>query len=187
MSNGSSLSMHAAAKHLDPDEAEAIDRLAGGLPPQRLPSRSPRAGEEVWSWFGGLNLDLEKTFELAVYGSKRLWKRIGFPTAPLLQQRLPATKTSDRIMIPDLLAPGVVGEVKRSIGPNNGPAQIEGYLERLEQTRTDQGPWSGRLIHAEKHVSPALRHRLERSGAPIEVWSVERQGRRWKARQQYPD
>jgi hypothetical protein len=81
-------SLQGRPKRLSEEEGAALDRLAGGLPAQRLPQRLPRAGEPVEDWFGRIELDPEKTFETAVYMSKHLSKRIGFPEAPLVQQRL---------------------------------------------------------------------------------------------------
>jgi hypothetical protein len=87
---------------------------------------------------------------------------------------------------PDLLAPGVVGEVKRSLTPNNGPAQVERYLTCLEQTRPGDGPWRAKLIHAHEGLSAAVRQRLEQTSASIEVWAVlPARVRRWKAVRQY--
>ena len=179
-------SLQGLPKRLSQEEAAALDRLAGGLPAQRLPGRLPRAGEPVDDWFGSIDLDPEKTFELAVHTSRYLWQRIGFPEAPVVQQRLPSRTPRDPILIFDLLASGVVGELKRSLSPENGPGQIERYLARLEQSRPADSPWRGKLIHGDEVLSAAVRQRLDRTTAPIEVWAVvPAKVRRWKAIRQY--
>lgn len=172
-------------KRLSDEHAAAIDRLAGGLPEQRPPARLPRAGDPVDAWFGSLDIDPEKTFELAVYTSKYLWKRVGFPERPAIQQRL-AQAGADRLLIPDLLAPGVVGEVKRLLSPDDGPAQIARYLERLARTRPDEGPWRGILIHGDE-LSQTVRQRLDDMNLAVEVWSIAPATvRSWKAVREYP-
>jgi len=180
-----SQALHGLSKGLSEQEGAAMDRLAGGLPAQCLPSRLPRVGEHVGDWFETLG-EPEKTFELAVYTSEELWRAIGFPEAPVMQQRLASVAKGDRLLIPDLLAPGVVGEVKRVLTAGNGPDQIARYLERLSQTRPGEGPWRGKLIHGSEHLSPAVRLRLDQTHAPVEVWAVlEANVFGWKAVCQY--
>jgi hypothetical protein len=147
------------SKRLTRREAAALDGLAGGLPEQRFPARAPGAGEPVEDWFGTIELDPEKTFELAVHTSPSLWRTIGFPSAPLIQQRLPGVGGKG-LLIPDLLVPGVVGEVKRSLAPGNGPDQTERYLRRAARLYPEHGPWLGILIHGEEHLSAAGRRPL---------------------------
>lgn len=178
--------LHGLPKQLPVEHGKAIEGLAHGLPDERLPNRAPHAGDPVDDWFGSVDIDPEKTFELAVHTSRRLWKRIGFPQRPAMQQRLAPTPDGDVLLIPDLIAPGVVGEVKRSLRPNDGPAQVARYLKRLNETRGADGPWRGILIHG-GDLSPAVRQRLHGLRCDIQVWAVIRgKVREWKAVQQYP-
>lgn len=177
--------LQGSSKGLSEEEGAAIDRLAGGLPDQCLPQRPPRAGEYVGDWFRTFG-EPEKTFELAVYTSEHLWKAIGFPQTPVMQQRLTSITNEDRTLIPDLFAPGVVGEVKRVLRKGDGPDQITEYLERLDRTRPEDGPWRGKLIHGGEHLSPALLLALRQTRIPVEVWAiVEANVFGWKAVCQY--
>jgi hypothetical protein len=166
-----SYALQGLSKGLSEEEGAAMDRLAGGLPAQCLPQRLPRVGEYVGDWFEIFG-EPEKTFELAVYTSEDLWRAIGFPEPPVMQQRLASAAKGDRLLIPDLLAPGVVGEVKRVLREGDGPDQIARYLQRLSQTRPTDGPWRGKLIHGSEHLSPAVQLRLEQTRAPVDVWAV---------------
>jgi hypothetical protein len=159
-------SLHGRAKRLQPRIAEAIDGLAGGLPPPRTPRGDPRDAPTD-RWFGSLNIDPESVFETAVLASPRLWRKIGFPSAPAPQQRISAR---DR---PDLLAPGVVGEVKRRCIPKD-IGQLVRYLDELEESQPRSSGWRGVLIHAGE-LSPAVAARADQSprSTQIEIWRLE--------------
>lgn len=165
-------------------EAAAIDQLAGGLPPQRLPQRPPQIGEPLHRWLGRIGIDPEKTFELAVHTSPLLWRELGFPEPPTMQVRLdsPGRRTD----IIDLYSPGIIGEVKRVVTARDGPDQVARYLARLNRERRELGPWRAVLIQGAERLNPAARQRLDELGLPIEVWAVTRglHGH-WKARQLY--
>ena len=169
------------AKRLPVDIAEAIEKLAGVLPPQRTPSGDPTHAPTD-RWFGGMNIDPESVFELAVLASRALWRKIGFPSAPIAQERI---SPRDR---PDLLSPGVVGEVKRRIVPKD-MGQLERYLDELERSRPRDDGWRGVLIHAGE-LSPAITARADKSArsAQIEIWQPEptRRGRFKAVRQRKP-
>jgi hypothetical protein len=161
-------------------EAHAIDRLAGGLPPRRPPQRPPRAGEPLHRWLGSLGIDPEKTFELAIHSSPRLWRRIGFPEAPIMQERL--TSPGEPPDVPDLYSPGVIGEVKRIVTAQDGPDQVARYLRRLTRDRPEHAPWRAVLIQGDGRLNPAAQRRLEDLDLPITVWAIINTGvRRWKA------
>ncbi len=160
------------SKRLPVAIAEAIEKLAGPLPPQRTPSGDP-AHAATDRWFGALDIDPESVFELAVFASRALSRRIGFPSAPIAQVRI---SPRDR---PDLLSPGVVGEVKRRIVPKD-IAQLERYLDELERSDARDDGWRGVLIHAGE-LSPAITARADKSArsAQIEIWQLDpaRRGR----------
>jgi hypothetical protein len=160
------------AKRLPLEIAEAIEQLAGGLPPQRTPSGDPTHAPTD-RWFGAMDIDPESVFELAVLASRALWRKIGFPSAPIAQVRI---SPRDR---PDLLSPGVVGEVKRRI-VSKDVGQLERYLDELELSRPRENGWRGVLIHAGE-LSPAITARADKStrSAQIEIWQLEpaRRGR----------
>ena len=164
-------SLQGRAKRLPVDIARAIEKLAV-LPPQRTPSGDP-TNAPTDRWFGAMDIDPESVFELAVLASRKLWRKIGFPSAPIAQVRI---SPRDR---PDLLSPGVVGEVKRRIVPKD-IAQLERYLDELERSRPRDDGWRGVLIHAGE-LSPAITARADKSArsAQIEIWQLEpaRRGR----------
>jgi hypothetical protein len=139
---------------LSPEEGERIASLAEGLPPVRKPSRAPsrRDGVEIWPMTGGL--PPEKALQDAVATTRRLWRHVGFPSAPEVERRI---SPRDR---PDLIADGVVGEVKSRIGHAWGPAQLERYLYTLDRARPEHAPWRGVLLHGEPSLAPAALSRL---------------------------
>lgn len=155
-------------KRLHEEEARRINALAGGLPPARTANREPRRsdGKEIWPGSGGL--PPERITEELVATTRRVWRRIGFPSAPETQR---ATSRDDR---PDLIAAPVVGEVKNQIRQDWGPHQIERYLDTLDGSRPTEGPWRGVLIHAERHLAEAAEARLRasRDADRIQVWGV---------------
>jgi hypothetical protein len=164
--------LHGRAKRLAPDIglardiAKAIDRLAGGLPPQQTPSGDP-TDAPTDRWFGSLEIEPECVFELAVLATPKLWSDIGFPSAPIPQVQI---SPRDR---PDLLADGVVGEVKRIIAPKD-IKQVERYLNELERSRARVDGWRAVLIHAGT-LSPAVRASADEStrSRQIEIWRLE--------------
>jgi hypothetical protein len=108
--------------------------------------------------------------ENLVIATRRVWNTMGFPCRPEAQKWISA---QDR---PDLLAPGVVGEVKNRLRSDWGPAQIERYLNTLDRERPLEQPWRGVLIHSEREISSATLARLRQSADAhrITVWGVYR-------------
>ncbi|MDQ3609951.1 MAG: hypothetical protein M3459_13805 [Actinomycetota bacterium] len=104
---------------------------------------------------------------------RRLWRSLGFPERPTTQQWLPNGKRLD------LIAPGVVADVKRRVYRNDGPAQIEGYVKELERTRPNDGPWRALLIQNVPTLNTAARERIEGSDIQIEAWTVLPGRGRW--------
>jgi hypothetical protein len=96
-----------------------------------------------------------------------LWDKIGFPSAPRPQVRI---SPHDR---PDLLADGVVGEVKRQITPKD-IKQVERYLTELERSSPQVDGWRAVLIHAGE-LTPAVIAAAEESARSrqIEIWRLE--------------
>lgn len=159
-------SLQGRAKRLSVDVAESIDSLAGGLPRPQIPTGDP-ADAPTNRWFGAIGLDPESVFETAVLASSKLWRTIGFPSAPSPQVPI---SPRDR---PDLLADGVVGEVKRQLAPKD-VRQLERYLDELERSRPRADRWRGVLIHAGL-LSPAITVRADNSprSTQIEIWRLE--------------
>jgi hypothetical protein len=152
--------------------AEAIAELAGSLPPANPPQRSPNPrGETEIAWTGKHGLEPEKIIEDHIAGRRKLWETLGFPEAPRQQQQLPSRRR------PDLLSPGVVGDVKRRIRANDGPAQIERYVAELEDTRPDDGPWRAVLVHSQPDLDEAARACITASKVDIAVWGLTRDRR----------
>lgn len=150
-------------------EAERIADLAGGLPAPRAPDRVPTRRDAKVIWTGDANLPPEVLIEEIVASKVRVWRRLGFSEGPVRQVVI---SSEDR---PDLLAPGVVGEVKNRIRADWGPGQMERYLKTLDRERPGDAPWRGVLIHGFPTLTTAARRRLD--GSPerkrIAVWSVE--------------
>ena len=124
---------------LTQEQGQAILRVAGGLPRANVPQDKPRKQDldDEWDWVGEHDLPPEKLLEIEIADKPRLWKQLGFPTRPALQTRLPSGRR------PDLLAPGIVGDVKRRVRANDGPAQIERYIDELAECRPNEAPWRG--------------------------------------------
>lgn len=169
------------AKRLPPDVARAIDRLAGGLPPQQMPEGDP-TNAPTDRWFGSIDIEPESYFESAMLASSALQRELGFASAPDPQVTI---SPRDR---PDLLGEGIVGEVKRRVVPKD-IGQLERYLDELERSRQRPGGWRGVLIHAGE-LSPAVVARAEKNArrAQIEIWRLEpgrlrpfKAMRQWKA------
>lgn len=156
---------------LTDDEGRAIDALAGGLPPLSPPLTEP-TDEPGWL-SDEPALPPERIIEGVVSTKRRLWRSLGFPERPTTQQWLPNGKRLD------LIAPGVVADVKRRVYRNDGPAQIEGYVKELERTRANDGPWRALLIQNVPTLNTAARERIEGSDIQIEVWTVLPGRRRW--------
>lgn len=164
------------AVRLTHDEGKAVNRLTNDLPAPDPPDDHP-TGKEIEAIYSGKeNLPPEKMIELLILEKKRLWRRLGFPERPTAQLGLENRKR------PDLIAPGVVGDVKRRVRSNDGPGQVEGYVRELDRARPEEGPWRAILIHTVDDLDNAARQRIEASEVPIQVWCVV-PGllRKWKA------
>ena len=103
--------------------------------------------------------------EAAAANQKHLWQALGFPVAPVRQQRLTSARR------PDLLAPGVVGETKRVLRLHDGPAQIESYIEELDETRPEEGPWRGVRRQTVDQIDEHTADRIEKS-RDLEAWAI---------------
>lgn len=163
---------------LTSEEGQAIQDVAGALPPLRMPAMTPRGREPEEEWTGNEGWPREELLEVVVSEERRLWRRLGFPEAPQRQRRLPSG------LRPDLLAPGVVGDAKKRVGRHDGPAQVERYVAELSRIRPQEGPWRGVLIQHAPDLDDAAWERLEASPVEIAVWSLA-QGKtgRWRAEQ----
>jgi hypothetical protein len=152
-------------KRLSPDVGAALTKLAGGWPPQKLPT-GDRLNEPFERWQGLIDIDPEKVFELAILADRRLRKQIGFSDAVKAQVRI-----SNRSR-PDLLDRDqhVVGEVKRLIRAND-LRQVERYLEDLADPQ-----WRAVLIHNDE-LSDRVAEALDNSSESdrIAVWRLDEQ------------
>jgi hypothetical protein len=169
---------------LTQEETEAIVKLAGGdWPKMCLPTDRPSGREREYIWTGRESAPPEKMIEEVVAVTPRLWRRLGFGCRPLLQRALPSRQR------PDLTGPPVVAEAKRRIRSDDGPAQIERYLDELRITKP-QYPWRGVLLQAVTVLDDAARERLgacRESGYDIEAWAITRGAfRRWRADRLFP-
>jgi hypothetical protein len=151
---------------LSPEEGKAIARIAGGLPPQAFPVDEPTYDEEIVFWAGDDKGPPEAVLEHEIHARRRLWSALGFPSAPHKQRCLPSGRR------PDLRAPGVVADVKRRVTRNDGPAQVEKYLEELDVESPENSPWRGLLVHQHDDLDKATRDRVVASTHQIEVWRV---------------
>lgn len=162
--------LHGRAKRCPIHIAEAIDRLTGGLPSRRPPDRDPSEAPAD-RWFGGIDVDPECVFELAVIASRSLQRTIGF-ARPLITQRhiTPGSR-------PDLLSDGTIGEVKRAIAPRD-VMQVERYLADADEHLARRGGWRAVMIHGGR-LTPAVTRRLSasRDSARIEVWRLDERRR----------
>jgi hypothetical protein len=158
--------LQGSPKRLSPEEGAALARIAPALPSRALPVDEPTYDEEVIFWAGDTKGPPEAVLEHDIHTTRRLWKALGFPSAPLKQRRLPSGRR------PDLIAPGVVADVKRRITRIDGPAQLENYLDELDVTRPGDGPWRGLLIHPHRELDKATRDRIANSSHAIEAWVI---------------
>jgi hypothetical protein len=165
------------AKRLAPEVAERLEALMGGFVSQRFPSRDPGRRDDLDIWLGAHGREPEFLIQQDVIAVKRVWRKMGFRSAPRSGHRLQNGR------YPDLMSDdGVVGEVKNVIGPNWGPNQLAGYIRQLRIERPEI-EWRGVLIHGAQKLSPAARKALNACGEDITVWSVDESPR---ASQQYP-
>jgi hypothetical protein len=154
-------------KWLTGEESAAIAKLTH-LPPRAFPIDEPSYDEDVIFWADEDDGPPEAVLEHTIHSTAALWRALGFPGPPLKQRRLPSG------LRPDLRAPGVVADVKRRIRRNNGPAQVEGYIEELDRIEAADGPWRGLLIHRHDELDPATKERLLASEyrKRLQVWTV---------------
>lgn len=161
---------------LKPEIAVAIAELAGGLPATDMPLDEPDYSEEAVLWVGSHGLAPEAQIEAAVAARRGLWKRLGFPSAPLRQRHLGAAGR------PDLLAGDVVGEAKRAVTVKDGPDQIDRYLTHLEcEHGRPAKKLRGVLIQCASETNDRVLARLADSDYDVSLWHVSQDGR-WRAR-----
>lgn len=158
--------LQGSPNRLSVEEGEAIARVATRLPSQALPVDEPTYDEEIIFWAGDLKGPPEAILEHDIHTTRRMWKALGFPSAPLKQRCLPSGRR------PDLVAPGIVADVKRRVSRIDGPAQLEDYLDELDATRPTEAPWRGLLVHPHEDLDKATRERIASSRYRVEVWGV---------------
>jgi hypothetical protein len=138
------------AKQLAPEAAMRIAELIDVFPEQRLPATAPSEDAELELWIGGRGRSPEFLLHDEVETTKRLWRQLGFTSAPRRGHRLQNGR------YPDLYSKdGVVGEVKNIAGPNWGPAQLSGYMHQLDLEEPGKSPWRGVLVHGGETLSRA--------------------------------
>jgi hypothetical protein len=159
---------------VSPELAGALSEMAGGLAATEVPLDEPTDDAELPIWTGLHGLRPEAYIEAAVATQPRLWRQLKFPRAPTRQRIL---ETAGRV---DLIAGDVVGEAKRAVTLNDGPCQIERYLNYLEVTkRRPRSKLRGILLQASIHTSQAVIDRLAASRYKLELWSVV-EDRHWQ-------
>jgi hypothetical protein len=152
---------------IDEPLATAIVDLAGDLDATTVPIDAPDYTEEPILWAGLHGLAPEAYIEAAVAATPRLWRKLGFPTAP---ERQVGLGDAGRV---DLIAGHVVGEAKRAVTVKNGPDQIERYLDHLRyEYGQRKSQLKGVLLQCADDASQALVERLEGSEYWLELWSV---------------
>jgi hypothetical protein len=155
---------------LDRKYAEAIDTLAGGLPPASGFSRPAKWNERGGDW-ARRSLPPEAIVEALVRDNSRLARTIGFPSEVATQVPLGNGKR------PDLWCDaGVVGDAKNQVTATWGPEQIEGYIAQCDRQWPKVAPWRGVLVQGEPEIAPNARPRLESSEYRdrIQVWNVSK-------------
>jgi hypothetical protein len=173
--SGRTHGMRGSPKRLTPAQGRAIARLTR-LPPHAIPTDEPNYDEEVVFWADDDRGPPEAQLEDWIHTKRRLWERLGFPSRPHKQRRLPSG------LRPDLRSPGLVADVKRLITRGDGPAQLEGYIAELDLVEPNHAPWKGLLIHAHDWLDEATTERLDASpyANRIQAWAVveyEKNGR----------
>jgi hypothetical protein len=165
--------LQGSPKRLTAQEGAAIARLTR-LPPRQVPVDEPTYNEEVIFWADDDNGPPEALLEHHIH--RRVWRTLGFPSPPEKQGRIASG------LRPDLLAPGVVADVKRRISRINGPDQIERYIKELDATQPHHAPWRGLLIHPHDTLDPATMERLSHGpyGHRVEVWAVSKTPTGWR-------
>jgi hypothetical protein len=152
---------------LTEEQAVAIDRLAGGLPPAADPGAVDE--QQAGGSWSGSRLPPEVITEVIVHDRGRVARRLGF------RGKVDRQKVLGNGKRPDLWCrEGVVGEVKNLVGLDWGPAQLEGYLAQCDRQWPQQAPWKGRLIQGQPELAGGVRRRLEASSDAhrIELWAV---------------
>jgi hypothetical protein len=149
-------------------ESKAIIELAGGLPRTLIPQHEPDYSEEPSLWVGSHGLAPEAYIEAAVAATPRLWRELGFPSAPRRQRRLGDAGR------PDLLAGDVVGEAKREVRVRDGAIeQLERYLDFLHRRHGRQlHGLKGVLFQCAERTNDAVINRLRASRYRLELWAV---------------
>jgi hypothetical protein len=160
--------------------ANAIVKLAKGLPATDMPTDRPDYSEEPILWAGLHGLAPESYIEAAVAATPRLWRKLGFPSAP---ERQVGLGDAGR---PDLISGDVVGEAKRAVTATNGPDQVERYLDYLHEV--EHRPLSrlkGVLLQCAEDTSQAVIDRLDDSEYELELWAVIDDDGHWVLDQLY--
>ncbi len=155
--------------------AEAVAALAGPFPPSVTPTAAPTGREPVVLWAGAHGLGPEGEIKAAIERHGYLWRRLGLKEQPRRQEVLPG---AGRL---DLIASYVVVEAKRKVTKDNGPAQIERYLDWLTGSRPSEGPWRGILVQCDRVLDDQAAQRVRASSFPLEVWAIVRGRMRWAA------
>lgn len=159
-------------KYLRPDEHDALMALIGEVP-EFVPSVS--SDYEFGAWTGTSDVVAEEIIELHAWQTKRLWSTLGFASKPQRQRRLSAGVDGAHRL--DLSGPAkgggsLVVEIKREIGPTNGPQQVATYRDRLEREFPEEGPWRAGLLHAAPTLSAAAAEAIRRHGVKVDVFRM---------------
>lgn len=159
-------------------EAKAISKLVGGLKRTRLPMDEPADWENLGHWTGKDGLAAETIAENAICTLPHLQRALGLRGTAEKQVRLGAGRA-------DIVCGNVIIELKRAVTTNNGPDQIEGYLEHVSAERkTGKKNLRGILVQQSKFAGAGMKQRLANSPFRLELWAVfENQEGEWETTQ----
>lgn len=94
---GRARGLQGSPNRLSAEEGEAIARVAKRLPQRALPIDEPTYDEEIVYWAGDVSGPPEAVLEHDIHTTRRIWRQLGFPSAPLKQRRLPSGRRPDLI------------------------------------------------------------------------------------------
>lgn len=158
--------LQGSAIRLTEKEAKAIVKLLGGLRPTRLPIDSPDWSEELGHWTGKDGLAAETIAENAICSLPYLHHALGLRGKPKRQVRLGPGRA-------DIVCGNTIIEVKRAVTTNNGPDQIEGYLQHLAESRkSGKRGLRGILVQQFRLAGAGMKQRLAESPFRLELWAV---------------